>query len=385
MGFVPGATIEIEAFLTQEGATQLMTSGIGVIKYFAVSDEASNYATDQKLTFNQVFTLSGKLTIQNKSLSVLSNTELYSRIFVDRGFETYKTFESDSGMITSEIILGEQQILGPSGVYATPFASTLYGSGYVLNWVKDLNLRYGTTDNTIWSLDFNSGGFNNTSLKFMSGYYNYFSVDGSLYSYMDGKSIKFSVDGRDYYGAHLNTNQPLSYYDSLYSDDSNYLARFGPNTILLFSDSLQRPNNDATKSWSTGYGSNAPYSQGGKNLANFIASPGKNLDYAAGIAFLDKGVIVIFYESFAFGGDISTIVLNNRNVVKRTVANFVCDLPLGKFYRSQNSTFYPNAPVRISTIGLFSENKELLAVGRLNSEIEKSSGQRFTFLVKLVI
>lgn len=384
MGFVPGATTQIEAFLTEKGATELMNNGIKVIKYFAVSDDASNYGTNEKLDLNQVYTLAGKLTVDNKILTILNNGELYSRIFVDGGYETYKTFEVDSGNVTIEEILGNIQTTNTYAIYPTNYTYP-FPNDYRLNWIKDLNLRYGSTDDTIWSLPFNSGGFNGTALQYMNpNYYNFYSIDGSQYSYMDGKSIKFKINSSTYlYGSYLNTNQANTYYDSLYSDNSIFLKRFGPNTVLLFTDSIFPPNGDVTKSWSTGYGLTAPYSQGGKHLANFVSGGGRNRDIAVGMAFLDKGVIVTFYESLTV--DNNFLELNNRNVVRRMVASFVCDLPLGKFYRSQNSTFYTNAKVRISSIGLFNENKELLAVGRLSSEIEKSSGERFTFLVKLVI
>ena len=72
-------------------------------------------------------------------------------------------------------------------------------------------------------------------------------------------------------------------------------------------------------------------------------------------------------------------------MVKRTVSNFVCDLPIGKFYRSQNSTFSSGTPVRISSIGLYNSDGDLMAVGKFNTQIEKNSGERLTFLVKLVI
>lgn len=389
MGFIPGSTIQIEAYLTKKGASDLMENGIKNIKYFAVSDDASNYATNQKLGFNQVYSLAGKTFVDNKFLTVLNDMTLSSRIFVDSGSETYKSFESDSGVIMTEENVGDINNVGFYSIYPT-YTSPLTNN-YVLNWVKDLNLRYGTSDDTIWSLPFNSGGFSNTSLQYMDpNQYSFYSIDSSQYAFIDGKTIKFtvpiSVSGTtDLYGSYLNTNQPNTYYDSQYSDNSTFLRRFGPNTVLLFSDLVSKPNGDATKSWSTGYGVNAPYSQGGKHLANFITGGGRNRDIAVGMAFLDKGVIVTFYPGLTGSFNNSLLELNNKNVVRRTVASFVCDLPLGKFYRSQNSTFYPNAPVRITSIGLFNENKELMAIGRLNSQVEKSSGQRFTFLVKLVI
>jgi hypothetical protein len=393
MGFVPGATTQIEAFLTQLGAQELMNSGVGGIKYFAVSDEAANYATAEKLTNYQVFTLVGKLPIEDKYLTVLNDTVLASRVFVDNTTETLKSFESGNINVLLEETIGSPNTTNTFAIYSYEVDRT-NTSSYQLNWLKDLTLPYGPTDTALWSATFANNGYSDTAIADMNTNTPlFFVIDSSQHAYVDGKTIKVTIPylsgTTDLYGTYLNTNRSASYYDGFINETSNYLSRFGPNVVLLFSDDVQRPNGDATKSWSTGYDyANAPFSQGGKSLANFVASPGLNKDTAVGIAYLDKGVVVIF-NSYLYNGYINktnnNLSITNKNVVKRTVANFVCDLPIGKFYRSQNATFATNTPVRISSIGLYNSSKQLVAVGRLSSEIEKSAGQRFTFLVKLVI
>lgn len=393
MGFIPGTTIEIEAYLTESGAQQIMSTGIGQVKYFAVSDEASNYGTLDKLTFNQVFTLGGKLTVDGRTLSVLTNPTLRSRIFVDNSNETFKTFEGDSGTVVVEQNIGSVTTSNFFNIYSYEVNKTV--SNYQLNWVSDLVLPYGSSDTTLWGLNFNSGGYSDTAISDMiSNEALIFVIDGSQHAYIDGKSIKFTLPflsgTTDLYGTYINTNNAKSFYDGLNTETSQYLTnRFGSNVVLLFSDYIQRPNADATKSWSTGYNfTNAPFSQGNKSLANYVASPGYNKDTAVGIAYLDKGVIVIF-NPILYNGYVNRttndIAIYNRNLTKRTAVNFICDLPIGKFYRSQNTTYTSNSSLRISSIGLFNSQKELVAVARLNSEIEKNNAQRLTFLVKLVI
>lgn len=393
MGFVPGATTQIEAYLTELGAQELMTSGVYGIKYFSVSDEASNYATTEKLSNYQMFSLAGKLPVDDKYLTVLNTNSLSSRIFVDNTTETFRTFEDNTITVVLEEAIGTTNTTNSFTVYTYEVDRTNNAS-YQLNWFKDLNLPYGTTDNSLWSATFNNNGYSDTAIADMNtDNMLFFVIDGSQQAYIDGKSVKFTIPylsgTTDLYGSYLNTNKTKSYYDGLTNEASSYLTRFGSNVVLLFSDDVQRPNGDATKSWATGYNNaNSPYSQGDKSLANFISTPGFNKDTAVGIAYLDKGVIVIF-NSYLYNGYINRTSNNfniyNRNIIRRTVANFVCDLPIGKFYRSQNSTWSTNTPVRISTIGLYNASKQLVAVGRLSSEIEKTSGQRFTFLVKLVI
>jgi hypothetical protein len=394
MGFIPGVVTEIEAFLTETGAQQIMNNGINQIKYFAISDDASNYNTNDKLIFNQVFTLGGKLSVDNKTLSVINDGVLRNMVYVDNvGGETFKTFENDSASVILEKDTGNLYTVNFYSTYSYNVDKT--NPNYQLNWITDLSLPYGPIDTALWTTDFNYNGYANTSISNMiTNNLLVFVVDGSRHAYIDGKSIKITLPylntTTDLYGTYLNLNANKSYYDVLNAETSNYISnRFGPNVVLLFSDLIQPPNGDATKSWSTGYNyGNAPFSQGNKILANYNTSPGRNKDTAVGIVYLDKGVVVIF-DPVLYNGYVNrtndNLTIYNKNVIKRTVVNFVCDLPIGKFYRSKNPTFTLNSPVRITSIGLFNTEKQLVAVGRLNSEVEKNSAQRFTFLVKLII
>ena len=401
MGFVPGLSIQIESFLTENGANQLMASGISDIKYFSISDDAANYSTSLLLGLNEMFTLGGKFLVNDKQLSVLNSTRLESKIFVDNSAETFKTFESDSGQIFLEQNINFKDVINQVSI-SQYIINPINNLSSHLNWIKDLKLPYGSTDSSIWGTTYSNGGYSDTSISDMfintaldgmtSNSFATFVIDGSQHAYIDGKSIKFSIPffsgSVDCYSSYLTTGMNASFYDSQITDASNYLTRFGGNAVLLFSDYIQRPNNDATKSWATGYGYNSsPYSQGGKHLANFVSGV-NNKDKAVGIAFLDKGVIIIFNPILYNGYDkrtISTISLTNNNIIRRTVANFICELPIGKFFRSQNSTFSTGNPIRVSSIGLYNSNKELIAIGRFDAQVEKNMGQRLTILVKIVI
>lgn len=393
MGFVPGITTQIEAFLTEKGAQQLMESGINNIKYFAVSDNASNYVTSTPLNLNEVFSLSGKYLVNGKQLSILNETTMDSRILVDNSGETFKSFEGDSGTIMLDQIEGTLNTVTAISIYPYDVDRTDTTSQY-LNWISDLKLPYGSGDNSLWTATFSSNGYSNTSISDMNtDNFLIFVIDGIKHSYIDGKTIKFTIPylsgSVDTYGTYINTNYTKSSYDGLSNETSQYLRRFGSNVVLLFCDDIQKPNADATKSWSTGYDyGNGAFSQGNKSLANFIASSGVNKDVAVGMAFLDKGVIVIF-NNVLYNGYINRLTnnlqLQNKNIVRRTVANYVCDLPIGKFVKSLNTTYSTGNSVRISSIGLYNSNKELVALGRFSAEVEKNVGQRLTFLVKLVI
>lgn len=392
MGFVPGINTEIETFLTELGAQQIMTQGVGVIKYFAVCDDASNYDTLDPLTFNQVFTLAGKLGVNNKIMSVVNGVDLKHKIFVDTSTEVYKSFETDSGGVILEEDMGGPIVSNFYNIYPYEVDKTV--NNYQLNWIMDSKLPYGIGDNLLWGSNYNVGGYANTAISDMStNQYLFFVLDGLQHAFMDGKSIKFTIPyfstTIDLYGTYFNTNMNRNYYNSVNSEGSMYTERFGSNVVFLFSDDISRPNGgDPTRSWSTGYNLSSPYTSGNKSLANFISNGSSNKDTAVGIVYLDKGVIVIFKDTIYSGYVNRTnnnISVQNKNLVKRTTANFICDLPLGKFYRSQNPTYVMNRPVRISSVGLYNENKELMAVGRLNSEVEKNIAQRLTFLVKLVI
>jgi hypothetical protein len=146
-----------------------------------------------------------------------------------------------------------------------------------------------------------NGGYLDTALSGMaSEKILVIGIDSSQYGELiDGKSIYLQLSTLlstyDIYGTYENNNAPSPDLDSRVNDQSIHLQKFGPNRCLLFSDLIQPPNNDGSKSWSTGYSLTKPFSLNGKQSWNFKSNTGLGLvaDKPVGIAYLDKGFIVI--------------------------------------------------------------------------------------------
>ncbi len=177
----------------------------------------------------------------------------------------------------------------------------------------------------------------------------------------------------------------------------------------LVSDELQKPNNDSTKSWSTGYDSFKPFSLNGKELINVqtVAATGINADKIAGVIYLDKGIFAITDETIVnniatnFSGDTGTDTTNNSlglyyytgdtyntvvdSIQKDLVQNIVCIAARGEFYNSQNETLTVTDDVRISEIGITDVGGNVLAIGKTDRHIVKKKNDFVIFDVQIVI
>ena len=214
------------------------------------------------------------------------------------------------------------------------------------------------------------------------------------------------------YSTFPKTNKPNTVVDSQYKDTSIYPnSLFGNqiNVSYLVSDDIQKPNNDATKSWSTGYDSYKPFSQGGKETINVetITSTGINSDKIAGVAYLDKGIIAITDQTIVdniatnFSGDPATNTINDSlglyfysadsyntvidSVQNDVVQDIVCVAGVGQFYSTQNNTFDINDNVRISEIAITDGSNNVLAIGKTDRHVIKTKNEMIIFNVQIVI
>jgi len=200
--------------------------------------------------------------------------------------------------------------------------------------------------------------------------------------------------------------------DFQYKDKSNYpQLLFGNqiNVAYLVSDEIQRPNNDPLKSWSTGYDTYKPFSQGDKETINVqtVTSTGINSDRIAGVAYLDKGILAITDPTIVnniatdFSGDSATNIINDSlglyyysastyNTVVDSIQNdlvqdIICIAGRSQFYNTQNTTFDINDKVRISEVGITDSAGNVLAIGKTDRHIIKCKNDIVIFNVQIVI
>ena len=175
------------------------------------------------------------------------------------------------------------------------------------------------------------------------------------------------------------------------------------------SDTIQKPNNDSSKSWSTGYDSFKPFSLNGKELINVqtVADTQIYSDKIAGVMYLDKGIFAItdpyIVENIAlnFSGNTATNTLNNGlglyyytgstynttidSIQNDFVQNIVCIAARGEFYNSQNQTLTVTDDVRVSEIAITDVAGNILAIGKTDRQIVKKKNDFVVFDVQIII
>jgi hypothetical protein len=431
MGFINSAnTVTIRARLTNLGREKLLTSNNTIFSHFELGDSDANYNTNEKLTTGRIPSDSGNLGANSlTNNNIYDNVGINSKLYVTVSPITKKAVENNSSKINVSMTnIGENTISGSSLTYVE-IDKTDTGSQNI-NYYKSLSLPIKNTDiNLFTGTTSQNGGWLDTPFsglgvnKILMGV-----VDNNQYGeIIDGKSVKISLPvytgfttggvptgltTYDIYSTFPKTTIPKSDLDSQYVDMSSYpqsLFRRKINVSYLVSDNIQKPNNDSSKSWSTGYNSFKPFSLNGKELLNVqtVSSTGINADKIAGVIYLDKGIFIITDQEIVnnvatnFSGDNNTIIVNNNiglyyysadtynsiidSVQKDFVQNIVCIAARGEFYNSQNETLTVTDDVRISEVAITDVGGNVLAIGKTDRHIVKKKNDFVIFDVQIVI
>lgn len=381
MGFLTNTTtIELKAKLTPQGRRKLVTNNNTLITSFALGDSDAFYSVFSGLTGGQVPQVSGDNNgndVNNGGTNYTLKSIVNYKVTTPR-----KPVETPSISITSTF-----QNLG--------FKTVNFSAGTISQNIVDLNDK--NTDPLVnlfysFSLPFSNNSFNNFTATTVQngGFANtalsgiaqtkilVIGLGGDEYSELiDGKSIKLDLattaSTYNIYSTYERKGISLINEDSAVFDTSSNLTRFGPNRVLLFSDSIKRPNSDPARTWSTGYAQNKPFSVSAKPLYNFRANTNVSLnaDTAVGIAYLDKGFMVITEPSIVNDFDVNDISSSGTVITFDTVRNRVsqsitCIANRGEFGVSNNPTWTSSDVPRITEIGLYDNTNTLIAIGKLN-------------------
>jgi hypothetical protein len=381
MGFINSATtINIKGKLTPMGRQKLANGASSVISNFALGDSDANYNVFSGLTYGQVPDFSGDnfgLSLNNGG----ANYQFRSGLVYKNNIRT-KPVQSASSIIS--LI---QKPIGYNTLYYTGKTLTQniinrndYNTDVLTNLFYSFALPTSTfIADTYTGITSSNGGFSDTALSGLaSEEILVIGIDSSEYGELiDGKTINLQLSTLlstyDIYGTYENNNLNLNDQDSRISDSSLYTQQLGPNRCLLFSDSIQKPNNDITKSWSTGYALNKPFSLNGKKLWNFKTNTntGTVADKPVGIAYLDKGFLVIteptIVNNFLLTGPTASATTVTFNSVLSSVSQKItCIADRNEFTVSTNNTFTGNQTPRITEIGLFDNSGNLIAIAKTN-------------------
>lgn len=387
MGFIPSAnTITLTAKLTPIGRRKLVTNNNSLITTFSLGDSDANYATIPVLKTGEVPSSGGDIgTNTSFSNSTASNISLKSMLIVSGNGVLQKLVEP-----TSSSIITEQALIGFNTVSGSNLSQvTINRNENITNSLVNLYYSFGLSLNPLNDIKYTAttyvnGGYANTALSGLAqSNIIVLGIDNSQYGEMlDGKSIKVvlptSGGTYDIYSTYQNNVTSLEVQDSNYKEISQIGNAFGNNIAFLFSDSIMTPNGGAIGySWATGYGIDKPFSLGNKSLFNLQTNSniGATADTCVGVAYLDKGIIVITHPTIVnnYGNTPSIGATIEYNSVSTTVyQNVNCVANRGEFGGSTNQTFKSNNIPRISEVVLFDNTGDLIAIAKPDRHITKN-------------
>ena len=398
MGYnTSSVNLNLTAKLTPLGRQKIITTDNSLITYFSLGDSDANYNAALPLLSGQVPTNSGDVgATSSSSNSVGPNTSIKSNLIVNSAGGTIKFVETQSSGITLTYVpLGlntvtnnnlTQNVINRNNVNTDPLVNLYYSFNLSLN---------STTDNNLTGVTSTYGGYSDTALSGLAvTNILAIAIDNSQYGEMlDGKSIKAILStsaGTSYtiYSTFENINQSLATQDANYVDPSTDASLFG-NVAFLVSDDIMQPNGgNPTLSWSTGFNTIKPFSVNGKSLLNRQTNTNLNLtaDTIVGIAYLDKGILVITHPA----------IVNNFSAVTATTVSFgsvstivqqniTCLANRGEFGTSTNPTFTISDSPRITEVGLYDASNNLIAIAKTDRQLVKKINDFFALSINLTI
>jgi len=402
MGYINTATTTtLTAKLTPLGRRKLILTNNNLITSFSLGDSDSNYNTSLPLTTGQVPGDGGSIGPYNSvTNSVGPNVKIESVLLVNNQGSLTKLVEPESSQLTTEYIaIGQTIITGATNIQSNLVNRNNINTDSLVNLYSSFNLPLSTSDDYKFTgLTSAQGGYSDTAYSGLAqSQIAVVAIGNSQYGELiDGKSLKVVVTTSvaltyTMYTTYENTGVSLANQDASYYDNSTNAKLFGENIAFLVSDDIQKPNGgDATLSWATGFGTAKPYSLNNKQLFNF--STNTNLsqyaDKLVGIAYLDRGFAVITHPDIVYwfnfnGTSASTVTLDS--VSSQIIQNVTCIANRGEFGTSTNKTFKVTDTPRISEVGLYDTDNELIAIAKLDRHLLKNVNEFLALGVKISI
>jgi hypothetical protein len=404
MGYNSTATtLTLTARLTPIGRQKMISTNNGLIKTFSLGDSDANYYTNLLLSTGEVPSIAGNIGVNNTSSnSTASVNGLKSTLIVNSSGLLTKSVGSQSTNILTEFeTVGYTTISGSNLTF-----STINRLDYTTNSKTNLYYSFGlpiTNNNftTFTSTTATNGGYADTAFSaFATNNILVISVDNSTYGeIIDGKSLKIelatSANTYTIYSTYQNGSQPLNALDGLLTDNSNVKSNiFGSNVSMLVCDSIKTPNGgNPYLSWSTGYNLNRPFSFAGKIPYNYQTNSNLSLtaDTLVGIAYLDKGMIVItdpnivnsYAASVTSATTATTISFDSQSTGVYQIVNCIADR--GEFGSTTNPTFEFDDIPRISEVGLYDDVGNLIAYAKPDRHINKNINEFLALSIKISV
>lgn len=391
------SNIKVTAKLTPYGRQQLLAGSANtLITKFALGDSDANYFCALPLSFGEVPDVTGELGFENSiSNSVFTAADIKYKILADDFGSLYKSVEVNSSDVLSTIKFGSDTTLSGNTIdYQKININSDVTSG--ANLFRSMYLPITSSEYFTYTGQTNlNGGFSDTIFSDMR-------VDDVLIINISGSTYGELINGRDInvtitttggtyniYSTFQRSSIPNTTQDSSYKEIATKVAQIGPNLVFLFSDEIQQPNNDVTKSWATGYNQIKPFSNKGKEFYNMIDNASLSLvkDKMIGYVVLDKGFVVITDPTIVSEFDVntSTVVTNFKSVFTEVSQDISCIVNRGEFSTSTNTTYSDGDLIRVSEVGLYDGSNNLVALGKINKQIELGANQFLAIAIKITV
>jgi hypothetical protein len=400
MGFNSTAnTITLTAKLTPIGRQRLVSTNNSLITTFSLGDSDANYYTSLPLLTGQVPSEGGDLGANaSVNYSTTQNVDIKSFLVVNGSGSLRKSVEPQSVSINSDSV--STLLTTVSGASVTQFLVNRNNTATdsLVNLFHSFGLPLDMTDDEKFTgTTYSKGGYSDTALSGLAQE----SIivialkDSTFGETLDGKAIKltFPTISPTYtiYSTYQNNGTPKNTQDGNLRDTSSVTDFLGSNIALLFSDNIQKPNGgDASLSWATGFGLIKPFSVNQKELYNLQTNTNTSTsaDTLVGVAYLDKGIIVLTHPSIIANYDSPIANGLSVDIVSVSTAvyqNITCIASRGEFGASTNKTFGSTDSPRISEVGLYDNLGNLIAKAKTDRQIIKNINEFLALNVKISI
>jgi hypothetical protein len=309
-----------------------------------------------------------------------------------------KPVSSQSVNILSETLPNGLTTISGTNLSFNVINSLNYTSDKMVNLFSSFGLPITTSDfNLFTATTTNFGGYSNTSYSGVAtNKILVVAINNSTFGEcIDGKTVKLELptSGGTYtlYSTFESNQQALNVLDNTISETNVTTKQFGQNIAMLFSDNILRPNGGVPSlSWATGYGLNRPFSLNGKQTFNAQTNTniGQTGDTIVGLAYLDKGFIVITHPTIVnnFTTSASTATTLTLDSVSTNVFQIInCIADRGEFASTTNKTFSSGNTPRISEVGLYDDIGNLIAVAKTDRHITKNVNEFLALSIKITM
>jgi hypothetical protein len=399
MGYNSTATtLSLTAKLTPIGRQRMVSTNNSLIKVFSLGDSDANYQTSLLLSTGEVPSTSGNIGYGNTTSNSTANAiNLSSVLILNTSGLLTKPVSSQSVNILSETASNGFTTISGNNLTFNVITRTNYDTDKRVNLFSSFGLPITPADfNLFTATTTNFGGYLNTSYSGVAAdKILVIAIDNSTFGEcIDGKTVRLvlptSAGTYTLYSTFQSNQQSLSVLDNTISETSVTTKQFGQNIAMLFSDNILTPNGGGSLSWSTGYGLNRPFTLNGKQTFNAQTNSniGQTGDTIVGLAYLDKGFIVITHPTIVnnFTTSASTATTVTLDSVSTNVFQIInCIADRGEFGSSTNKTFQSTNVPRISEVGLYDDNGNLIAVAKTDRHITKNVNEFLALSIKITI